>query len=132
MYRLVFFQLFVAVKAAPFIDVPVANPIKAVEEALVDTIGNVAAGAACNDGFKPGNVIVAQVPKLEPVALPIPLPEPCPPEDAPAIPNVPVLPASYNNYPYTYLSSSTSAARSANHQQTQTVLLQKLSCNNNN
>ncbi|RZC33733.1 hypothetical protein BDFB_008095 [Asbolus verrucosus] len=104
------------IKSASFVNVP-GTP-----EALLEDIKN------CDDGFKPGSVVIKQVPKNEPVSLPEPLPEPCPGEDEPFIPPPPAIPpGALFTSPYTYLSSSSSSA-SAN-KYSQSVFLQKVGCN---
>jgi hypothetical protein len=85
----------------------------------------------CKDGFKPGNVIISQIPKLEPVHMPPLLPEPCPAEDEPFLPPPPAIPpGSLFTSPYTYLSSSSSSAASSSNLYSKSVFLQKVGCNN--
>lgn len=83
----------------------------------------------CNDGFKPGNVIITQVPKLEPVAMPPPLPEPCPADEEAFIPPPPAVPqGAVFTSPYTYLSSASSSSASSNNLYSKSVFLQKVGC----
>ncbi|XP_044260737.1 uncharacterized protein LOC123008790 [Tribolium madens] len=106
-----------------FVDLPSAGPGPSFDAAPAKN---------CDDGFKPGNVIITQVPKMESLAMPPPLPEPCPADEEAFIPPPPAVPqGALFTSPYTYLSSassSSSASASTKNLYSKSVFLQKVGC----
>ncbi|EFA04872.1 uncharacterized protein LOC100141569 [Tribolium castaneum] len=104
-----------------FVDLPSAGP--------GPSFGEGAASKNCDDGFKPGNVIITQVPKVENLAMPPPLPEPCPADEEAFIPPPPAVPqGALFTSPYTYLSSASSSSASTKNLYSKSVFLQKVGC----